>query len=347
MKIFISRLGGIGDCIIVTPLIRYLKQRGDEVYMLTSEQGMEIFKNNPHITKLHLHEKDSIPNKVLDDYFESIRQAWECDKHIGLSESIEVNVALYPSSPRYKYPLYERKELCDKNYYEATFVFANLKNTDEEDITLHANHVKFWANGKYAGFYRPEMFFDDAEQREMAKFFSHHLGKFVVIWVLSGSQRSKTYPYYAQVINKILQTYKDVVVITVGDEKCQILEQPFNDKRVIKKSGIWAVRESILACKHASLVISPDTGILHGAGCFDTPKIGLLTHTSVENITKHFKNDYSIECDHQLITCSPCYQLHYISKVDCQLADDGYTPICMDMGIPPEKIMERIANVRN
>jgi len=327
MKILVSRLGGIGDCLIITPLIRYLKSRGDEVYLVTSEQGGEIFKNNPHITKMKIHERDSIPNDALGDYFESIRQAWECDEHIGLSESIEVNVALYPSSPRYKYPLYERRELCDKNYYEETFRFAGLE--------------------KEYKFYRAEMFFEEQEENEMTKFFSHYLGKFVILWALSGSQRSKTYPYVHQVINRVLQIYKDAVVITVGDELCKILETPFNDNRVIKKSGVWSIRESILACKYARLVISPDTGILHGAGCFDTPKIGLLTHTTIENITKYFKNDYSIETDHQLVACSPCYQLHYVSKISCNFADDGYTPLCMAVGIPQERILERIANVRS
>jgi ADP-heptose:LPS heptosyltransferase len=46
--------------------------------------------------------------------------------------------------------------------------------------------------------------------------------------------------------------------------------------------------------KFVDLVISPDTGVLHASGCYDTPKIGLLGHTTIENITKYFKNDYSI-----------------------------------------------------
>ena len=42
----------------------------------------------------------------------------------------------------------------------------------------------------------------------------------------------------------------------------------------------------MILTKLVDLVISPDTGVLHASGAFDTPKIGLLGHTTIENITK-------------------------------------------------------------
>lgn len=339
MRIMIARPAAIGDTIIITPLIRYLHAQGNEIFMLTSEVGSEIIVNNPHITKLYIHPKNSVPLDGLDKCFLAFKEAWECDQLIDLCESIEVNLSLYPSSPRYKYPLYERKEICDKNFYEETFKRAGLdwgdsKNSIDMDVVT-------------GEMFRPEMFFTPDEEKAMQKFYKPFKDKFVLLWALSGSARCKTYPYVEDTLNMMLGRYNDLVVITVGDAICKILEQPFKDNnRIIKKSGEWSIRESILACKYASCIISPDTGVLHGSGCFDTPKIGLLTHTTIENITKHFTNDYSLEADHDLITCSPCFQLHYVSKVSCNFDIDGYTPVCMKF-FDPERITRQIERIRD
>ena len=231
MRYLIVRLGAIGDCIGVTPLIRYLKAQGNEVCLLTSETGQTIFANNPHIDKLKVHIKDSIADDNLGTYFKSIKQAWECDEVIDLNEVWEVNIVCYPAYPKYNYSKPERKELCDKNYYEEVF----RKSTCMSD-----------------GNYNPELFFTQQEEKAMQRFWTKD--KYVILWGLSGSSRNKLYPYSRQIIKELIKD-ENVVVITVGDEKCQMLEVGLDD-RVIKKSGIWDIREAMLACKYADLVVS-------------------------------------------------------------------------------------------
>ena len=51
-------------------------------------------------------------------------------------------------------------------------------------------------------------------------------------------------------------------------------------------SGTWGIRKSLLWTKYADLVIGTETGILNGAGCFDTPKIVMLSHSTEENLSK-------------------------------------------------------------
>jgi len=339
MRILIVRLGAIGDSIITTPLVRYLKQRGNEIYYLGSETAQTILQNNPHVDKFISHVRDSVPNDKLGDYFESVRAAHECDKMIDLCESIEVNLALYPNDPRSKYPKYERMEMCNKNYYEETLRIAGVDlcrplQGDEMGRSIFQEN----------SFFNPEIFFTSEEESEMEKFFKELSGRFVILWGLSGSSRNKTYPYSDKVIKRLIKDHGDVSVITVGDEACQILEYPICDvKRVICKSGQWSIRQSILACKYASLVVSPDTGLLHGAGAYPTPKIGLFTATTRENVTRHFLNDYSLEPEG--IDCAPCFLLIYKANVQSNMAEDGLTPLCMAYGIPPQKLIERIEEV--
>lgn len=77
----------------------------------------------------------------------------------------------------------------------------------------------------------------------------------------------------------------------------------------------------MLMTKHVDLVIAPETGILNAAGCFDTPKIGLLTHSNKTNLTKYFKNDHSLQAH---IDCSPCHRMIYAENFkDCELIGGG------------------------
>ncbi len=321
MRVLIVRIGALGDSLITTPLIRQLKQDGNEVYYLGSDQAQVILKNNPNIDKFIHHKHDSIPNNKLGEYFESIKQAYECDKMIDLCESIEVKLALIPEDPKYNLPKYERAKLCNKNYYDQTLEIAGCKTNNK----------------------LPEMFFSQEEEDEFAEFREENLGFKVIVWGLSGSGRNKSYPYVPYIVADLLKKYRKLKIVFVGDMPCQILECGMpEDKRVIKKSGKWSFRQSALACKYADLVVSPDTGLLHAAGCFDTPKIGLLGHSTIENITKYFINDYSLEaeCD-----CAPCFRLIKDANIQCPTDKISSATWCMSKGLPAERVKERIEEV--
>ena len=58
MRILIFRAAAFGDCLIITPVIRYLHQQGHELFLVTSNRGLEVFKNNPHISKLIQHKEE-------------------------------------------------------------------------------------------------------------------------------------------------------------------------------------------------------------------------------------------------------------------------------------------------
>jgi hypothetical protein len=103
--------------------------------------------------------------------------------------------------------------------------------------------------------------------------------------------------------------------------------------------------------KFADLVIGPETALLNAAGCFDTPKITLLTHSSRENLCSTWKNDYSLQAG---CWCSPCHYLHkytHIWQNVCQL--DKYSwgkygkpiPACTAEGFPPKVVFDRIMEV--
>lgn len=342
MRILIARLGAFGDTLITTPLCRYLKQQGHEIVYLTSESGMQILENNPHIEKLILHKRDSIASNKLGEYFKAVADANECDKVIDLCESIEINLALSPSMPQSKWPKYERMALCNKNYYEETMLIA-------ERMLVNAPHMNIM--GMNLASLIPEMFFTEAEEKLiMDDIRTPYMGKKKILWGLSGSSRQKTWP--PEHMLKVVEAFPNYIHITVGDDACRLLEWPFTHPSVkykfpnfIPRAGKYTMRESIIACKYVDLVIAPDTGLLHGSGCFDTPKIGLFTNTTIENVAKHFKNNFSIEAKN--VACAPCFNLIYKADAQSNIVDSDGSTFCMKIGIEPNRVISRIKEVFN
>lgn len=320
MRYLIVRIGAYGDCVIMTPLFSYLKSQGNEVYVLTSEEGNIVYKNNPNIDKLIVHVRDSIPNEDLGDYFYKIKSDNKCDVLIDYCESLEEKYLFHPANPKYNYPKNERIMLGNHNYYDGVF-----------------EHGYFDVKGRL-----PEIYFSEDEENEFAKFRAGLLGKFVVIWCLSGSSLHKSYPYTHVVIEEILKKHNDVVFVTVGNNNCKLLEAMLPDDGVIKKSGAWSFRETALMCKYAGMVIAPETGVIHLAGCFDTPKFCFLTHSTKECVTKYFKNDYSIQAS---VNCSPCFRIIHEAKHQCPIDMNVYAPFCTAHGFQPELIESIIEEV--
>lgn len=329
MRHLIVRVGGaFGDIIIVTPLIRYLKGRGDEVFMLTGEAGKQVLEGNPNVSKIIYYEKDSVPMDKFGDFIKATAKSYECDSTIDLCESIEVNLAKIPEDPDYNLPKWERFSQCNKNYYEETFRIAFNKSGIKDDMPILPET------------YIPELFFSESEENDFMQFRSSILGHKIVVIGLSGSGRNKTYPFIDLLVAHLLATYRKIVVVTVGDEACQLLEVGMKKhKRLIHKAGNWTMRQSMLAVKHSALMISPDTGLLHAAGCWDGAKIGLFGHSTIENVTKHFKNDFSVESE---VDCAPCFRLIYSGNTQCPIDESGGACFCMSIGLPPQKIFKQI-----
>ena len=344
MRILLVRYGAWGDSIIITPLIRFLKSQGHEIFLHTSETGMKVLAGNPHIDKVIPYVSNSVPDDKLVAYWEKLAKDYRCDKIINMCESIERAISFHPIDPVYNYTKEERRKRGNKNFYEYAFEHAGFPLFFDFGRGVQPRGSKvFWqhCDSKTIQQLRPELFFTEMEEEKMQKFFAGLKDKIVILWGLSGSGLNKTYPYTDFVIGDVLRSYPNAVVITVGDELCQALEI-MEDERVIRKSGRWSMREASLACKYADIVVAPDTGLLHAAGCFDTPKIGLIGSNTIENITKHFKNDFSLEANPDAVPCAPCFRLIYSASTQCPIEESVHLPKCMAIGIDPKLVLERI-----
>jgi len=316
-KVLITRYGAYGDHICISPVMKRFHELGYEIIFNTNQRGKEVFEHCPYISRFILESKD-VPLDQLDEYWAKLKEEIKPDIYVNFSESIECNCALHPVNSEYIYPKKMRYERGNRNYYDVTAEWAKLDGCQKT----------------------PEIFFSEEEETK-AKIYIKE-GKFNILWALSGSGKQKVYPWSEYVIGQVLKDFDDVHIITVGDYKCKLLET-FPSEHVTNLSGEIPMKISMALTKFVNLVVAPDTGVLHAAGCFDTPKIGLLGHTTIENITKYFKNDYSIEAECE---CAPCFRLIYDHDIQCPVDVVTRAAWCMAYGIPAEKVYDRIRQVR-
>lgn len=340
MRILIFRSGAYGDALITTPVIRYLKAQGHELIYVTSKRGMEVLKNNPHIERLIQH-KEETKIEDLASNIEGLRKKFKCEKVIDFSESIEVALSQHPRSPNYKLPKLERITKFNRNFYEYAFEHANLSDEVTINGTLPIS----------SHFYRPELFFDKRELYDVRDEGRHEAVdyidefKFNILLGMSGSGGNKAWPWMETLALQICEKYSDVHIITVGDEKCRLIE-PELEGHITNLSGKIPMRMSMEMTGLVQLVIAPDTGIIHAAGCYDTPKICLLGHNTIETITKHFVNDLSVEANTDLAPCSPCLSLIYNKDQQCPtVAEYGGSVLCMAKGISLQRVMEQFEKI--
>jgi ADP-heptose:LPS heptosyltransferase len=321
-KAFVIRYGAFGDNLILSIVFEKLKQLGYYVIFNTNTRGRKVYKHDNRIDEFLMHDETIGTDKVQEHWKRLKKEYGNCEYFKNFTGSIENNVAIHPVQPLYIHPKKEKFEHCNKNYYEVTADWSGL------DINN----------------YRPSLQFTKEEEAEAKKYINKD--KYNIAWCLSGSGRNKVYPWTEYVMGSVIQEIPDVNFITVGDEKCKLLENiqhQLPEENFTELAGEVPFRISMLLTKYVDLVVSPDTGILHASGCFDTPKIGLLGHTTKENITKHFKNDCSIEAD---CACSPCYYLIYDHNIQCPIDPITHAAWCMSVGIQPEKVLKRILQAK-
>lgn len=317
-RVLLTRLGAFGDCIIIAPLIRLLAQDGWQVTVNTNKRGVAVLKHNPYVHDILFHDEKLVPPEKLEEHWKEISKGY--DKYINLSGSIEGKLLKVKGDYNYDLPWYQRHSLCNVNYYDRTLELGGY------------GHVK-GLNG--------ELYFSPEEEQWGADKRSSNDGSFIILWSLSGSSVHKFYPWAETVALEFLNRHDDAMMYTVGDGLCSLLQwdHPRNKKKVLA----WDIRKSFVMAKYADLVVGNETGILNASGCFPTPKIVFLSHSSHENLSKYWENCIPLEASRADAPCHPCHKMIYGRK-ECPLNGVTRTPVCM-AHLRPEKVLEALESV--
>ena len=300
-------MGGIGDNLMAAAVLPGLAKKY-RVDVLTNTNYGDLFDNNPHISKLTKIVDDDIPKDSMQSWqVWFAKRAHEYEYFVNLSHSCETLVALPQSQTAFYWPDKWRRNHCGKNYLEA---IAEIVDIEPE--------------------FTEPLFYPTEEEIEKALETKKKVGSRCIGWIVAGSRLDKYHPLSPIIVGRLIRELQTpVIMFGAGEREMSVVKMTLEhvehangsiaglheartstteDGNTVRTE--WPVRRAITQLMMCDLVIGPDTGLLWGAAFEPVPKIALLSHSSPENIVKHWKNTVAPAIDTEKAPCWPCHRLH-------------------------------------
>lgn len=308
----VVRYGGFGDMMQTANILPALKRQGYHVTLMTTPRGKEILEYDPHINDWYLQDPDQVPNADLNDFW--AYHAKKYTRFINLCESVEGTLLSMPGRASHTWPAAVRDKRMNTNYLEFCADLAGVP---------YSNDLHFYPTGEESLIARERLLEDGLN----------------VLWALAGSSCHKFYPHMDMVLADVLTEHPESRIFLVGDEACKILQQGWeNEPRVVMLSGEIGIRDTLALAQAVDVVIGCETGVLNAVAFESNRKVVLLSHSSVENLTKHWHNTVSLTPRNT--SCYPCHRLHYDWSF-CQ--QDGRTgAAACQVDIPPADVYQAL-----
>jgi ADP-heptose:LPS heptosyltransferase/predicted SAM-dependent methyltransferase len=320
-RALVVRYGAIGDQIVAASILPGLKAKGYHVTYNTTPVSALVIRHDPHIDEFFLQEKDFVPNGELGPYWHALEERY--DFIVNLCESVEGRFLALPGRLEHRWSHEVRAKLLNKNYLEHTHDLA--------DAPYEFSNARFHSTKE-----------ERAEMRALRKTMSGP----VVYWATSGSSPHKIYPFADTVMAWLLEKTDAHIVITADPLMGKVFQDAIiekldklglDTKRVHGMAGKWSVRQSLAFNEVANVVVGPETGILNGAGMLPCRKVVMLSHSSKENLTKHWKNTESLLAN---VPCMSCHLMHY-NWDHCHVVEETSAALCAS-NIQPERLFAAI-----
>ena len=284
-NVLVIRYGAIGDLFQASSVCAALKKQGKYVIVHAQNPSSEVLHNNPNIDELISTDREIVRNSELRLYWDWLETQY--NQVVNLCGSVEDALLPNHTRPQFFWPVKIRNRYLNYNYVKFQHELAD---------TPYKLDIKFYPTNEEIQF----------AKEERAKINS----KKIICWALNGSSLHKIFPYFDEFVARVMLLEQDCDIVTLGDENAQFLEQGWQkEKRVHRKSGIWSIRQAItFVQQHCHLLIGPETGILNAVCIEDLHKIIFLSHSTINNLTKDWKNTISLspppgtndDCIHRL-----------------------------------------------
>lgn len=312
----VVRYGAIGDMLQAAAIWADLKREGYHVTVMCETKNAELVAYDPNIDDLYIQDKDQVPNHELHAFWEVQRKHF--DRWVNLCESVEGTLLALPGRMSHTWPASVRRKHLNVNYLEFMAELAELANPVPQGFFYESPEESEWAKAFIANIedqLNPDGLIGLATVRP-----------FLVMYCLSGSSVHKFWPHQDVLIQRIVGMWPNAHVVLVGDYASKLLESGWeNHPRVHCMAGEIEVRNTLALAKRCHVVIGPETGILNGVAFEGNAKIVLLSHSSAENLTKHWANAVAIAP--RETPCHPCHQLHF-DHTFCPQHDESGAAMC-------------------
>ena len=296
------RVGAHGDAVWASSPCALLKEQGYHVTAYVATTGGEILRADPNIDRLVI-----LPDGILTDDDLLAFWAHEAAKHtkwVNLIGSVEQRLLFHPSSNEFFLPHKLRHTFANKNYLEMIHDYADLP---------HDFRQKYYPTA--------------AETAWALKARASMPAGPVVVLNPCGSGPAKTWPHSQDFIQRMSDA--GITCVVLGDIRMP-LEEVSERTLVIGKD--FPVRAALAFCLLADAVVATESLIANAVAMEPMLKVVLMSHSSNENLTKHWINTAAIEPTS--VACHPCHRVHGVELTFCSKDRNTGAAACMASATP-------------
>jgi ADP-heptose:LPS heptosyltransferase/predicted SAM-dependent methyltransferase len=271
------RLGAYGDALWASSVAWHLKREGYHLTVYTERAGAEVLAHDPHVDRII-----ELPHQLLDDVeltLYLIHEARKYQRFVNLTGAVETRLLPHPHELPYHWPHAVRHAYCDRNYLEELHTIAQVPQEYRQRFYPTADELA-WSREERARFDGP-----------------------LVVLQAAGSGLPKTWPYVQRFLE--IMAAKAVHVVVVGELRAP-LEPPAHFAHVVGKQ--LPMRLAMTLAGIADVVVGVESAIVNAVAFEEVPKVVLLSHSSHENLTKHWRNTAAFQVEG--LACYPCHRLH-------------------------------------
>jgi ADP-heptose:LPS heptosyltransferase len=306
MKILVIRLSSIGDIVLTTPVIRCLKKQVPDVQLhyLIKASFKPVLEANPYVDKLHTVQND------LDAVIETLKQE-NFDYIIDLHHNLR--------SLRVKKALKKRSFSFNKLNIQK-FVYTSIKLNLLPDVHIVDRYMETVASlgvkndGRGLDYFIPEK--DKVKESDIP---ASHLAGYIGV-VIGAAHNTKKLPLHK--LKTLCAGIHHPIILLGGREDREQGEEiaAVDRHKIYNACGKFNINESADLVRHAKLIITHDTGLMHIASAFKRPLISVWGNTVPEfGMYPYYGNTAQVPKDKlpydifeiRPLYCRPCSKIGY------------------------------------
>ena len=289
MKLLVIRFSALGDVILTTGAINFIKNKGifDKIDVLTFEHFKDVFMDNPNINEVLTVKKDI----KLWDYLDFVQKNISgYDYVLDLQGKLKTFILrVFSDAGFIKY----KKLTARRRIYTKLRLFENQLAEHTSLRYIQEVISKFRLSPPSIEDVRPKLFVKDVAKDP----------KKIVIHPFA-SKNTKIWPYFDKLIPILKMDGFEITIIGDGDFPLMEGVRDLRNKTTLL--------EMFLEIKSASLLLTTDSGPMHAGVGLNTKTVAIFGST-----TKHygFYPDFS-DCyviENKDINCRPCH-VHGLSE---------------------------------
>ncbi|MBD66071.1 MAG: hypothetical protein CME62_12745 [Halobacteriovoraceae bacterium] len=335
MHIMLVRFSSMGDVVIQTSLVEFLKKNIPqlEITFVTQKLNRVFLDNHPHIDRTLYYEKKS-GQKDLNQLLKLISDIKKTNPDL----IIDLHNTLRSKVMRLLTPSLPHMVVNKRSFWRKLLVLT------KKDFLAKQSPQHLRIREDFSRIFNLDVFNDSDKLTRISADFDQILTQKKPILVIApvASFKTKIWPmeHYEQLI-KLLRSdsyfsqYKIEIIAGPEDRYCSELGQAYSDELVQNRQGQLSLHETCSLIASARLLIGNDTGMNHIAESFHIPTITLFGSTSPSfGFRPHLvHSDYM----YKNISCSPC---SVTGSKPCHRP----THECM-LAIKPEEVHHKIKSI--